>query len=57
MPPLEALRAWMLLYVDYIATKKIIAPALNAPERPREAHCGFLRSDPGSYAITREACD
>ena len=30
MPPLEALRAWMLLFVDYIATKKIIAPALNA---------------------------
>src|ERR1700756_388097 len=29
MPPLEALRAWMLLFVDYIATKKIIAPALN----------------------------
>ena len=30
MPPLAALRAWMLLFVDYIATKKIIAPALNA---------------------------
>jgi len=30
MPPMEALRAWMLLFVDYIATKKIIAPALNA---------------------------
>ncbi|HEX2665609.1 MAG TPA: TetR/AcrR family transcriptional regulator [Candidatus Acidoferrum sp.] len=29
MPPLEALRAWMLLFVDYIATKKIIGPALN----------------------------
>lgn len=27
--PLEALRAWMLLFIDYIATKKIIAPALN----------------------------
>ncbi len=24
------LRAWMLLFVDYIATKQIIAPALNA---------------------------
>jgi AcrR family transcriptional regulator len=31
MPPIEALRAWMLLFVDYIATKKIIAPALNTP--------------------------
>jgi AcrR family transcriptional regulator len=27
--PIEALRAWMLLFVDYIATKQIIAPALN----------------------------
>lgn len=26
--PVEALRAWMRLFVDYIATKKIIAPAL-----------------------------
>jgi AcrR family transcriptional regulator len=30
MPPIEALRAWMLLFVDHIAAKKIIAPALNA---------------------------
>lgn len=30
MKPIEALRAWMQLFVDYIATKKIIAPALNA---------------------------
>ena len=29
MPPIEALRAWMLLFVDYIATKKTIALALN----------------------------
>jgi AcrR family transcriptional regulator len=29
LPPAEALRAWMLLFVDYIATKQIIAPALN----------------------------
>jgi AcrR family transcriptional regulator len=29
MPPLEALRAWMRLFVDYIETKQIIAPALN----------------------------
>jgi AcrR family transcriptional regulator len=26
---IDALRAWMLLFVDYIATKQIIAPALN----------------------------
>jgi AcrR family transcriptional regulator len=30
MPPVEALRAWMLLFIDYIATKQIIAPALNS---------------------------
>jgi AcrR family transcriptional regulator len=29
MKPAEALRAWMLLFVDYIAAKQIIAPALN----------------------------
>lgn len=29
MPPIDALRAWMLLFVDYIAEKQIIAPALN----------------------------
>ena len=29
MPPVEALRAWMLLFVDYIAAKHLIAPALN----------------------------
>src|SRR5882724_10730373 len=29
MPPIEALRAWMLLFVDYIAAKQIIASALN----------------------------
>jgi len=29
LSPVGALRAWMLLFVDYIATKHIIAPALN----------------------------
>ncbi|MGB9069919.1 MAG: TetR/AcrR family transcriptional regulator [Candidatus Acidiferrales bacterium] len=29
MPPLEALRAWLLLFVDAIAAKQLIAPALN----------------------------
>ena len=29
MPPVEALRAWMLLFINHIATKQIIAPALN----------------------------
>jgi AcrR family transcriptional regulator len=30
LSPVEALRAWMLVFIDYIAAKKIIAPALNA---------------------------
>jgi AcrR family transcriptional regulator len=29
MPPLEALRAWMLLFVDHIAGKMLIIPAMN----------------------------
>jgi len=29
MPPVEALRAWLLLFVDGVAAKQIIAPALN----------------------------
>jgi AcrR family transcriptional regulator len=30
MPPIDALRAWMLLFVDHVAQKQIIAPALNS---------------------------
>jgi AcrR family transcriptional regulator len=30
MPPIVALRTWMLLFVDHIAAKQIIAPALNS---------------------------
>src|SRR5277367_4997304 len=29
LPPIEALRAWLLLFVDTVAAKQIIAPALN----------------------------
>lgn len=28
--PIEAMREWMKLFVDYIATKQVIAPALNS---------------------------
>src|SRR5580704_715019 len=51
MSPLEALRAWMLLLVDYIAAKHIIAPALNTivggPSRLYE----------GSHSTIRDAID
>jgi AcrR family transcriptional regulator len=30
LKPIEALRAWLLVFIDYLAAKKIIAPALNA---------------------------
>lgn len=30
LPPIDALRAWLLVFIDYIATKQIIVPALNA---------------------------
>jgi AcrR family transcriptional regulator len=47
MPPLEALRAWMLLFVDHIAAKQIIAPALNTlvggPSRLYEGSRGLVQ--------------
>jgi AcrR family transcriptional regulator len=49
MPQMEALRAWMLLFVEYIATKKIIAPALNA------AVGGHSKVIEASYAPIHEA--
>jgi AcrR family transcriptional regulator len=45
-PPVEALRAWMLLFIDYIAEKHLIAPALNAlvddPKKLFEASYGQI---------------
>ena len=29
LPPLEALRAWMLLFVDHVASKMLIVPAMD----------------------------
>jgi AcrR family transcriptional regulator len=29
MPPLEALRAWMLLFIDHVSDKKLIIPAMD----------------------------
>jgi AcrR family transcriptional regulator len=29
MPPLEALRAWMLLFIDHVSEKKLIVPAMD----------------------------
>jgi AcrR family transcriptional regulator len=47
MPPVEALRAWMLLFVEYIAAKQIIAPALNTlvggPSKLFEASSSLIK--------------
>ena len=29
MPPVEALRAWMLLFIEHVSSKKLIMPAMN----------------------------
>jgi AcrR family transcriptional regulator len=46
LPPIEAVRAWMLLFVEYLADKQIIAPAVNAlvadPHRFYEASYGAI---------------
>jgi AcrR family transcriptional regulator len=46
LPPIEAVRAWMMLFVDYIADKQIIASAVNAliddPHKLYEASYGQI---------------
>ena len=51
MPPLEALRAWMRLFVDHIAAKQIIAPALNTVVG------GASKLYEGSRGLVQEAID
>ncbi len=46
LPPIDAVRAWMMLFVDYLADKQIIAPALSAlvddPHKVYEASYGQI---------------
>ena len=46
MPPVEALRAWLLMFVDAVETKQIIAPVLNTlvgdPKKVFEAFHGQM---------------
>ena len=46
LPPIQAVRAWMILFVEYIADKQIIAPALNGliddPHKVYEASYGQI---------------
>jgi AcrR family transcriptional regulator len=51
MSPVEALRAWLLLFVDYIAAKHIIAPALNSVAG------GASRLYEGSRSLVQGAID
>jgi AcrR family transcriptional regulator len=58
LAPLEALRAWMLLFVDYIATKKIIAPALNAfGEHSKVIEAGYAQIQGAIRALVKRAID
>ena len=51
LAPIDALRAWMLLFVDHIAAKQIIAPALNSIVG------GAAKLYEGSYGQIRGAID
>ena len=51
MRPIDALRTWMLLFVDHIAAKQIIAPALNSVVG------GPLKLYEGSHGLVRGAID
>ncbi|MDR3724800.1 MAG: TetR/AcrR family transcriptional regulator [Terracidiphilus sp.] len=51
MEPIEALRAWMLLFVDHLAAKRIIAPALNSVAG------GPAKIYEGSHGLVQEAID
>jgi len=57
MPPIEALRAWMLLFIDHIAAKQIIVPALNAlaggPSKLYEGSRGQIQG--AIHALVRRA--
>jgi AcrR family transcriptional regulator len=49
MVPIDALRAWMLLFVDHLAAKRIIAPALNSVAG------GPAKIYEGSHGMVQEA--
>jgi AcrR family transcriptional regulator len=51
MPPIDALRTWMLQFVDHIAAKQIIAPALNSVVG------GPSKLYEGSYGLVHGAID
>jgi AcrR family transcriptional regulator len=59
MTPVEALRAWMLLFIDYIGAKKIIAPAFNAlvASRPKFVEASYAQVHQAVRALVQRAID
>ena len=49
MPPLEALRAWMLLFIDHVADKRLILPAMETVAG------GSMRLIEGTRGVIQEA--
>jgi AcrR family transcriptional regulator len=55
MPPIEALRAWMLLFIDYIATKQIIVPALQAQMDSKVVKASYAPTHEAVRALVKRA--
>jgi AcrR family transcriptional regulator len=57
MPPIEALRAWLLLFVDAVAAKQIIAPALNTlvGEHKKMFEASYARMHEAIRALVKRA--
>jgi AcrR family transcriptional regulator len=49
LPPLEALRAWMLLFIEHVSDKKLIIPAMDTVAG------GFVRLIEGSRPLVHTA--
>jgi AcrR family transcriptional regulator len=49
LPPLEALRAWMLLFIDHVSEKKLIIPAMDTVAG------GSMRLIEGARSLTHTA--
>ena len=51
-PPADALRAWLNLLVDYMATKRVVAPALSAS--PGEGQAAYAAAGPAIFGALGE---
>jgi AcrR family transcriptional regulator len=57
MPPIEALRAWMMLFIEYVAAKQIIAPALIAVvgKHPKFVEASYAQVHQAVRALVKRA--